>query len=417
IESGAASNYLIALTNSRPVFTGGEFGYAIKVNIDGDTIDIFSETDDVVAGKAYRYTVSDDEVYSLIPYVVNDGIIESGNDQFVQNSTNHKEIAVIIEEANEATISNGTTNYTLEVGKSTHASSVSGFSGEVKFVTDANTVIVVREADGKGDYIYNVKKGVFDGNLTVTDGAYVTAILDNEVGSVETLRYLYISNGSFDGSTSSANAVKILENIGSEYIDGKVYRIYNALNLDTGDVDHFYSTNASLTLGANYKLNNDGTISSVLADIASGIITGYTNGTITVGVTTYTLADDVNIFEIDEEFEVTSLKLASAYMSNVEFVIDDDKVISIIVLGNAPMTSEYAEGKITVTCGFEFDGISDVEFKSLEKDGEKLDISEYGITREDKIITITPSAELEAGEYTLTFMLNNSTTKTTFTVA
>lgn len=417
IESGAASNYLIALTNSRPVFTNGEFGYAIKVNIDGDTTDIFSDTDDVTAGKAYRYTVSDDGVYSLIPYVINDGIIVSGSDQFVQNSNNHKEMALIIDEANEAVVNKTLSNYTLEVGKSTYSSSVSGFSGEIKFVTDNNTVIVVRESDGKGDYNYSVKKGSFDGNITIENDAYVAMILDNEVGSVETLRYLYISNGAFDGSTSSANAVKILESIGSEYIDGKVYRIYNALNLDNGEVDHYYSTNASLVLGQNYKLNNDGTVSSVVAELDGGILTGYTDKTITVGATTYTLADKVSIFEIDEEFEVTSLKLASAYMSNVELVIKDDEVISIFVVGTAPMSAEYADGNIVLNCDFTFDGISDIELKSIELDGKELDISEYDVTVEGQVITVTPTAALEAGEYTVTLTLNNVATKASFTVA
>lgn len=416
IESGAASNYLITLTESRPVFTGGKFGYAIKVNIDGETTSIFSDTDGVVAGRAYRYTVSDDEIYSLIPYVVHDGVIESGGDQFVQNSTGNKEIAVILEEATNATVINNKSSYALEVGDSTFVSSISSFGGELKFVTDKNTVIIVRESDGKGDYNYSVKKGAYDGNLTIEDGAYVAAVLDDEVGSVETLRYLYISNGSFDGSTSSVNAVKILENIGSEYVDGKVYRIYNVLNLDNGEVDHYYSLNTNLTLGANYKLNNDGTISSVLADIAGGIITGYTNSTVTVGGTTYALADDVNIFEIDEDFEVTSLKLSSAYMSNVEFVVDDDQIISIFVLGDAPMSASYADGVITVDCDFSFTGITSVSLRSLKKDGNTLNVSEYTLSREGSVITITPSSELEAGEYTLTLKLNNGSSEVTFTV-
>lgn len=417
IEAGEASNYLITLTESRPVFTGGKFGYAIKVNIDGETMSIFSDTDNVTAGRAYRYTVSDDEVYSLIPYVVDNGIITSGADQFVQNTSGHKELAVIIEEAEGATLTNNDINFTLDTDSSVVVSSDSAFDGTIKFVTDKNTVIVVRESDGKGDYNYNVKKGVFDGNITINDEAYVTVILDNEIGSVETLKYLYISNGSFGSSTSSANAVKVLENVGSEYIDGKVYRIYNVLVLDTGKVEELTSLHADLTPGNNYKLNNDSTISSVSADIQTGIITGYTSTTITVGSTTYTLDENVKIFEIDEEFDVTSLKLATAYMSNVEFVLDENKVISIVVLGEAPMSAEYDGSVITIDCDFAFDGITSASLKNIKKDGVKLDTTGYTFSRSGNVITVTPASVLEAGEYTLTVNLNDSTSTVEFTVA
>ncbi len=416
VESGNASNYLITLTDARPVFTDGRFGYAVKVNIDGDTVSIFSDTDEVVAGRAYRYTVSDDEVYSLIPYVIDDGAIVTGSDQFVQNDSTHKEIAVIIDEANNTTITNNDSMFTLEAGDASSVSSLSGFDGEIDFVTNKNTTIIVRESDGKGDYNYNVKTGSFDGNITVADDAYVAAVFNNEVGSVETLRYLYISNGSFDGSTSSVNAVKVLENIGSEYVDGKVYRIYTALVLDTGKVDQFYSTNSELTAGTNYKLNNDGTISSVVADITSGIVTGYTSATITLGTTTYSLDTDVTIFDIDENFNVTELKLSTAYMSNVEVIIDDGKVISVIVLGDAPMTAEYNEGAIVITCDFSFDGIGAIRAKSLKKDGENVDITGYEIARVDNVITVTPKTALEAGDYKLTLELNDKSVPVEFTV-
>lgn len=416
IKSTSASNYLITLTNSRPVFTNGEFGYAIKVNIDGETMDIFSDSDDIVAGRAYRYTVSDDNTYSLIPYVVSGGVITSGSDQFVQNGLNRKEIALIIEEANNATITNNDSSYTIEVGESSFNSSVHSYSGSTKFVTDDDTVIVIRESDGKDGFNYIVKKGAFDGTITINNDAYVAAIFSDEIGSVETLRYLYVSNGTHGGSMSHTNAVKVLESIGSEYIDGKVYRIYNALDLDSGDVKHFYSTNDSLTIGENYKLNNDGSISSVTSEIASGIITGYTSSTITVGGTTYALSKDVNIYEIDEDFNVTGLKLSSAYMSNVEFVTDDDRVIAIIVLGDAPMAANYSGGVINVTCDFEFTGITRVTVRNLKKDGKSVDTSEYSISRDDKNITVTPSSALASGEYTLTLNLNDGTSSVSFEV-
>lgn len=414
--TGSASNYLIALSEARPVFTNGEFGYAVKVNIDGETLQIFSDTDTVTAGKAYRYTVDSKDRYTLIPYIIDGGDIVTGNDQFVQNNSSRSEIAVIIENALNATITNNKTNFVLNDGDNAGVSSQSSFTGDIKFVTGANTVIVIREDDGKGGYNFKTKKGHFDGNIHIADGAYVAAIFDNEIGSVESLRYLYISDGDFDSSASSANAVKVLENIGIEYVDGKVYTIYNTLNLDTSEVKHLYSANNSLTLGANYKLNNDGTISSVLAEIGSGIITGYTSTTVTIGANTYALANNLKIYEIDEEFDVTSLKLASAYMKNVEFILDDGEVIAIIVLGDAPMSCEYSDGIINVTCDFDFTGISSVEFKSLRLNGTNLEVSDFDFDRDAKTIKITPTEELAAGEYTLTVTLNNTSNVTKFIV-
>lgn len=417
VFSDTASNYLITLTNSRPVFTNGRFGYAIKVNLDGETLDIFSETDDVIAGRAYRYTVDDDGIYSLIPYVVSGGVISTGSDGFVQNGSGRNELAVILEEADKTIITSTDSSYTLDVGDASFVSSSRGFSGEISFVTDENTVMIVRESDGKGDYIYNVKKGVFDGSITVNDGAYVAAVLEDEVGSVETLAYLYISNGSFGHSTSSTGAVKILEAVGSEYVGGKVYSIYNVLELDTGEVKHYHSVSGSLTIGANYKLNNDGTISSVGAEVASGILTGYTSSTVTIGSKTYALASKVNVYEIDDEFEVTSLKLSSAYMSNVEFVVDDDKVIAIAVLGDAPMSASYESGIIKVECDFEFAGVGAVTLRGLKKDGKSVDITGYAMSRDDKLISVTPAGTLEHGEYTLSFNLGDGIASVDFTVS
>lgn len=409
IEDGAASNYLIALSNSRPVFTNGEFGYAVKVNLDGEVMSVFTETDNVSAGKAYRYTVSKDGKYTLIPYIANSGVITSGSDQFVQNSGNNSDIAFIVEDSDGATITKNSADYTLSAGESGYLTSEKSLNSEVKFVTDNSTVIVVGTTDSNGDSTYTVRKGVFDGNISIEDGAYVAAIFKNETGSTETLRYLYISNGSFSGATSSANAVKVLEVLGKEYIDGKVYTIYNTLNLDTGVVDTLYSTSGDLEIGANYKLNNDGNISGVEAEIANGIITGYTSATVTIGSDTYKISKNLKVFEIDEDFDVTSHKLSSAYLSYVEYVIDDGEVTSILVHGDAPMTAEYKESKITVTCGFDFSGINTFSLKNVKLDGKSIDISGFTTERNGNTVTVTADSELEAGSYTINFSMNGKT--------
>ena len=104
-------------------------------------------------------------------------------------------------------------------------------------------------------------------------------------------------------------------------------------------------------------------------------------------------------------------------MSNVELVIKDDEVISIFVVGTAPMSAEYADGNIVLNCDFTFDGISDIVLKSIELDGKELDISEYDVAVEGQVITVTPNDALEAGEYTVTLTLNKVATKALFTVA
>ncbi len=413
IEAGSASNYLITLTESRPVFTNGTFGYAVKVNIDGNVMSVFSETEGVVAGKAYRYTVNDDGVYTLIPYVVNSGIIDSGNHQFVQNANGADELAVIVEEANGVTLTDKGASYEMNTGISSFVSSSEAFQGNIDFITGKETVIIVGDGDGS----YTVRKGEFDGSITVEDGAYVAAIFDNEIGNVEAIRYLYISNGSIGGATSTVKAVKVLEYIGIEYVDGKVYAVYNTLNLDTGNVEQLNSVSTDLVPGNNYKLNNDGTVSAVSAEIAGGIITGYTNGTVTIGTDTFALAENVNIFEIDEDFDVKSLKLSSAYMSNVEYITNDGKVTSIIVLGDAPLTASYNGSEISVTCGFELDGITGISMKSLRHNGKTVDITDFNMNRSGKDITIIPDEALAAGKYELTLNIGGGTSSVEFTVA
>ena len=412
IESGSASNYLISLTESRPVFTNGTFGYAVKVNIDGNVMSVFSETDGVVPGRAYRYTVSDDGIYTLIPYIVNDGIIDAGNDQFVQNGGAADEIAVIIDEADGVVFENKNAGYELNTGVSSFVSSSTEFQGNMSFITGTDTVIII--GDGDGDYI--VRKGEFEGSITAADGAYIAAIFDNEIGQVETVRYLYISNGTVGGATSSVKAVKILEYIGIEYVDGKVYTVYNTLNLDTGNVEQLNSVSSELIPGNNYKLNNDGTVSAVSAEIAGGIITGYTSGTVTIGNDTFVLADNVNIFEIDEEFDVVSLKLSSAYMSNVEYITNDGKVTSIIVLGEAPLSATSDGSVINVTCEFELGGISTITMKSLRHNGKLMDITDFTMNRSGKDITIVPNETLAEGRYELTLNIGGGTSSVEFEI-
>ena len=199
-------------------------------------------------------------------------------------------------------------------------------------------------------------------------------------------------------------------------MDGKVYTVYNTLNLDTGNVELLNSVSSELIPGNNYKLNNDGTVSAVSAEISGGIITGYTNGTVTIGNDTFVLADDVNIFEIDEEFDVISLKLSSAYMSNVEYITNDGKVTSIIVLGEAPLSATSDGSVINVTCEFELGGISTITMKSLRYNGKLMDITDFTMNRSGKDITIVPNETLAEGRYELTLNIGGGTSSVEFEI-
>lgn len=325
----AASQYLVAGSTTTPVFTDGKFGYVMEANINGTKSTIFVTNQNVVTGKVYRYTTDAAGTYTLIPYTtLADGVIKSGNSEFVQANSQNNEIAYIIENASGSTIVKNASYYTLSNGGADVLSSVGASETAVNFVTDAKTVIVVKTGS-----TYSVINGVYGSSFKINNGAIVTAVLKNEVGSVETLRYLYISDGSLGSVDSTASSVKVLVKTGSEYINSKTYTIYTVLNLTNGKVETMLSLDSALTIGKNYLTGVDGFISNEESAIISGTVNGYTGTTVTVGSNTYTMNSSTSIYQLNSDNTTTTVSLSDVYLNDVEVTIENGTVKSIILIG------------------------------------------------------------------------------------
>ncbi len=404
----APSKYLVATSGTTPVFSSGKFGYVMTALIDGSEETIFVTNGSVNEGEVYRYITDAAGSYTLIPAVNTDGFIESGNDEFVQSNSTNDEIAFIIDEAASSTVSHAGSHYSIAEGSADAISSTGSDESSIHFVTNENTLIVV----GNGED-FAVSKGVYTSTITIADGASVTAIFDNEVGKVETLRYLYISDGALGSVDATATGVKIIACTGTELVDNEVFYIYSVLNMATGKVESMMSESSSLVSGKNYLTDMEGLISETEASITDGVVTGYTSGTITLGGTTYTLAKDALIYKLNTSNAVQSLKIADTYMKNVEIIIHDDKIQSVIVLGEADFTASYDAGVVTLTAlddlpaGESFSLVSLIQMEDEDSDETEIDLD--GITPEavegdDFAFRFTK--ELEAGIYKLSFKVN-----------
>ncbi|MBR4961793.1 MAG: hypothetical protein IKY52_12925, partial [Clostridia bacterium] len=211
------SEYLVALSDAHRVYENGSFRYVVSVSVDGETKNIYVKDGSAREGQVYRYTVFGD-TYTLIAPEIKDGLILSGQDAFIQYDKNLQEMAYSISSADDTTISLNSRNYfTLTPGKATATTSVTGMQS-VSFVTDENTMIVVSH-DGR----ITTRKGSYNSTIQVNDGASVTAVFENETGSVETLRYLYISDGRLGNYDVNAEYVRILDINGTVLEDGKAY--------------------------------------------------------------------------------------------------------------------------------------------------------------------------------------------------
>ncbi len=418
-EAGA-SKYLIAHSTTTPVFTNGKFGYVMEAVIDGKIETILVDERAVTEGDVYRYTVDGDDTYTLIPLTAEGGVIESGDDKFVQSSKYHDEIAFVVESADGTTVTKSASHYTLAAGSAESMTSTGADESQIKFVTDKNTVILVKK-DGE----WTASKGVYTSTIEIADGATVTAIFDNELGTVETLRTLIIDDGSLGSIDSSATSVKIITNAGRELVDGKVYTEYTVLDHKTGKIETMLSTHAALTVGANYLTDMNGYISATEADVTAGVLHGYTSTTVTVGGEIYTVTADTKVTRLNDDETVTDIKLSDAFMGNVELILDDGKVISVILLDKASFTAEYADSKITVAADGAITSADSYELVSLKRydadreDYVTVDIREFTHTVIDgEVFTfeIDTVSALEAGDYTLTFKVNDVRFTSRFTV-
>ncbi len=318
------SEYLIAMSSSLPVFTNGVFRYVVTVNIDGVNKNIYTANADITAGEVYRYTVNGD-VYTLIAPEVSEGVIVSGINKFVQNGFGTNEIAVIVGSADGTTIEKGAhTYYTFSAGNASHLASVGG-AAQMKFVTNADTKIIVVD-NGR----IQVKEGAYQSAFNVNNGAKVVAVFANEVGSVETLRYLYISDGSLGNYDSAAQPVRLLSVAGVVYENNLTYIEYNVFNYATGTIESRLTTVVGLTLGEVYLIGSDGTIVDAAGAIPSGEVSGYTASTVTIGENTYQIGGEMKIVTV-EDGAVINKTIADAYGKNVEYVLNGNVVTLIVI--------------------------------------------------------------------------------------
>ena len=322
VKTTEEGKYLVALSDAHLVYENGKFSYVMTAYVNGETKNVYLKSGGAEAGKVYRYTESDG-VVTLVTIAVNGNNIVSGSGMFIQSED---EVGFYVGNANGTTVSlTGKNHYVLSAGSAGYAST----NGEssVQFVTDENTVIIVNDngvmRDVNGKYASTVK---------VNDGAQVVAVFTDEVGAVETLRYLYISDGALGNYDVDAETVRVLGTNGKVFVDGKVYTEYTVFSFADNKVKTMVSAESSLEIGADYRLGKDGTVTSDKADaMQSGKVNGYTSGTVTIGKKTYSFGDKTEIVVISKDGKVGTTTVAGLYEKQVEFTENDGNVTFILV--------------------------------------------------------------------------------------
>ncbi len=410
-----ASQYLLALSDAHRVYENGSFRYVMSAYINGKEQHIYVKDSSATEGEIYRYTETAG-TYSLTSAKVEDGIIISGAKEFIQNTNGLDEIGYIIESANGTTIELGGRNYyTVNRGDADSMASVAGLSN-VKFVCDRDTVIVVND----GGVIMH-RDGVYNSSIYVKDGAKIVAVFDNEVGSVETLKFLYISDGELGNYDLDAEFVRVLAENGYVYENGVSYVEYIVYNFETGKIETKLSRHSELEVGEDYRCGNDDTITDEKAEfVVSGFVTGYTDGTVTVDGTTFSLASDAKIIRIGADHKVTAVSVADLYMRNIEFVTSQGEVKLIIEGEAATFTAEAAENTVTVTPDFDLSEFADStpSVTSLKKGETEVELAGSSVEfAEGNTIKVTLAEALTEGSYRLTFELGGKTFTATFAVS
>lgn len=415
----APSKYLIAHSSTTPVFTNGKLGYVMEAFVDGTVETIFVTNRSVTVGSVYRYVQNTNGSLTLIPHTVSDNTIVSGDDKFVQSNSHNDEIAFHIDSTSSTEIEKGNTHNTIIAGSASAVTS-SGAMSSIKFVTDDKTVIIIHDGDK-----YITLKGVPTSAITVNNGAKLTAIFDNEVGSVETLRFMFISDGEIGHADTTEGGVKVLEKIGMELVDGKVYTLYTVLNLATGTIETMMSQSDALVAGQNYLVGIDGNISTSSALVIDGVVTGYTATTVTVGGTTYKLASGAKFTVLEEDHTASATTVDKALMSKVELVMKDGAVVSVIVVGTPDFEVSYEASKITVatdetlseTDSFEFISLSVYDTENevfTEVDSDRFEVAP--VDSAEFAFEISTDSALESGKYEISFEVNGVLFVEEFTV-
>jgi len=380
------SSYLVALSQPVPVYTGGMLRYVMSASVDGITQDIFVDLTSVNVGKVYRYVKTADGLHSLKAI---------GSSAFTQTG----EIAEISDSIASDT----------EIKKDGNAFFA---IGDKKFVTDKNSVILVN--DGSGSFTFH--KGDYAGIIKANATSDVVAVMRDEIGAVDTLIYLYVSNGTLSDAEAGGSSVKILSQAGFELADGKYYTLYTVFNFATGEKTTLRSLHSDLTVGSTYATDSEGRISSKAMSTTEGPVTGFTATTVTVGSSTFTLASDVAIKAISVSGTLSDLELDDLFMKKVELIKTGSVVKAILVKGDIAFTASYdsGAGKVKITADTDISSLT-AALRSATKDGETIDVSSLTLSVVSPDIVIDSGA-VASGEYAIVFTLNGTEYRVTLTV-
>ena len=314
--------YMISVTNARLVYENGMFRYVMTAYVDGEIKNVYVRNADGKAGYVYRYT-ENDGVYSIVELRRNNNNIISGAGEFIQSDS---EIGFAVIGADKTTITlSGKGLYTLSAGNADYASS--NGENKVQFVTDENTVIIVRN-----NGVMKQISGKYASTINVNDGAVIVAVMNDEVGAVETLRYMYVSDGSLGNYDVDAQSVRVLEKNGMVFVNGGVYTEYTVYSFADGEVKTMLSKNNDLAVGGDYRLGADGTITSdKAAEMQSGVVTGYTAGTVSVNAETYSVNPEMKVIVLSSDNKVSSATVSEMYGKNVEYIVSNGEVVFMLM--------------------------------------------------------------------------------------
>ncbi|MFA6948029.1 MAG: S-layer homology domain-containing protein [Eubacteriales bacterium] len=384
-NTASTSTFLVATTNAVPVYTEGALRYIVTANVGGKTVDIVTSSYNVTAGGVYRYTVDGNGIYTL---AAEDSASFTQSGEFASSAT-----------ANGAfTLSRGTGAFYT-------------FNG-TKFVTDANTVIVVKNGS---EFLY--KTGVYTSEISVSDGAKVTAVYENSVGDVETLRFLYVSNGSLTGSESTAANAKILSFTGTQLDNGKVYRIYETFNFATGKRATALSL-STLDIGSVCAIDSNGFITNITVSSVTGVVTGFTSSTVTVGGNVYRLSSGFSASTIGSDLSAASVKLSDTVNRSVQFTVIGGEVKSMIVGEVLSFSAAFNKDTNVITFTPNVSGIhgDSVSLVKVTRDGTELPASDWNMTLNENGTMTTSVYWIQGGSYSFTFTLGGVSYTTVITL-
>ncbi len=293
------AKYLVAANTAVPVFTNGSVKYVFDANIDGTIQSVITTSSGIAANTTYRYTVDSNGIYTL--YAEN-------SDRFAING----DFSAIFNAEDEGSLSMGSKPYyTLD---------------DIKFVTDAKTVIIAKNASG-----WQIKTGVFTANIAIKEDAKITAVFHNNPGDVKTLAFMFIEGATLGRTDVTASNVKIIAAAGSEFEGGIVYKLYTALNLKTGAIETYKSASFELEAGKVYVLDTNNRIFDIASsDLEEGKIEGYTASTVTIDDEIYSINAQTVIIKINANNTTTAVTLASLSGADIEFAAANGAVTIII---------------------------------------------------------------------------------------